>query len=73
MPVMDGYEAIRKIRLEEQYKTLPVIALTAKAMAEDRNKCIEVGANDYMNKPVDTGQLLSLLKVTLFDSPRAGY
>lgn len=67
MPVMDGYEAIAKIREQDKFKKLPVIALTAKAMAEDRAKCMEAGADDYMNKPVDTSKLLSLIKVSLFN------
>jgi len=65
MPVMDGYEAMRKIREQEKFQKLPIIALTAKAMAEDRNKCIDAGANDYMNKPVKTDELLALLKVSI--------
>jgi len=65
MPVMDGYEAMGKIREQEKYKNLPIIALTAKAMAEDRAKCLDAGANDYMNKPVKTDELLALLKVSI--------
>ena len=65
MPVMDGYEAMRKIREQEKFQKLPIIALTAKAMAEDRNKCIDAGANDYMNKPIKTDELLALLKVSI--------
>ncbi|PCK03821.1 MAG: histidine kinase, partial [Alteromonadaceae bacterium] len=65
MPVMDGYEAIEKIRAQEQYLNLPIIALTAKAMAEDKRRCLEIGASDYMNKPIDNDRLLSLIKVTL--------
>jgi CheY-like chemotaxis protein len=66
MPEMDGYEAMQKIRKEKQYKRLPIIALTAKAMKEDREKCIAAGANDYLAKPVDTEKLLSLLRVWLY-------
>ncbi len=65
MPEMDGYEAMKKIRLQSQYKALPVIALTAKAMKEDRQKCIDAGANDYITKPVDVERLLSLMRVWL--------
>ena len=65
MPEMDGYTAMREIRKEEQYANLPIIALTAKAMKGDREKCIEAGANDYMSKPVQTLKLLSLLRVWL--------
>ena len=61
MPEMDGYETMRAIRNIEQFKSLPMIALTAKAMKGDREKCIEAGASDYITKPVDTEQLLSLL------------
>lgn len=66
MPEMDGYEAMRRIREMPQYKKLPIIALTAKAMKEDRAKCIEAGASDYMKKPIATGQLLSLMRVWLY-------
>ena len=65
MPVMDGYEAMEKIRAQKKYKDLPIIALTAKAMAEDKSKCLQSGANDYMNKPVDVDKLLSLIKVSI--------
>lgn len=66
MPVMDGYEAISRIREIPKFQSLPIIALTAKAMTGDREKCIERGANDYMTKPVDTDKLLSLIRVWLF-------
>lgn len=66
MPEMDGYEAMRRIRQMPQHAKLPIIALTAKAMKEDRAKCIEAGASDYMKKPIDTDQLLSLMRVWLY-------
>jgi signal transduction histidine kinase/CheY-like chemotaxis protein len=65
MPDMDGYEAMRKIREQEQFKSLPIIALTAKAMAEDRKKCLDAGASDYFSKPVDVDKLLDLIKLWL--------
>jgi CheY-like chemotaxis protein/CHASE3 domain sensor protein len=66
MPEMDGYETTQKIRQNHQFQSLPIIALTAKAMQGDREKCIEAGASDYITKPVDTEQLLSLLRVWLY-------
>ena len=66
MPEMDGYEAIQKIRKSEHYSSVPIIAVTAKTMLGDREKCIEAGASDYISKPVDTDQLLSLLRVWLY-------
>ncbi|MEH2332646.1 response regulator [Nostoc sp.] len=66
MPEMDGYETTRAIRQLQQFRSLPIIALTAKAMPGDKEKCIEAGASDYITKPVDTEQLLSLLRVWLY-------
>lgn len=65
MPVMDGFTAIQEIRKIDHFKTIPIIALTAKAMRGDRKKCIDAGATDYMSKPVDVDKLLSLLRVWL--------
>jgi len=66
MPEMDGYETMRAIKKIPKFKDLPIIALTAKAMKGDREKCIEAGASDYITKPIDTEQLLSLLRVWLY-------
>jgi HAMP domain-containing protein/CheY-like chemotaxis protein/signal transduction histidine kinase len=66
MPGMDGYETMRTIRSEEPFKQLPIISLTAKAMKGDREKSIASGASDYIAKPVDTDQLLSLMRVWLY-------
>ncbi|MEO5930873.1 MAG: response regulator, partial [Candidatus Kapaibacterium sp.] len=66
MPGMDGYETMRAIRRSKRFQTLPIIAVTAKAMKGDREKCIEAGASDYITKPVDVEQLLSLLRVWLY-------
>ena len=65
MPGMDGFEAMREIRQIAKFKSVPIIAVTAKAMKGDRQKCIEAGASDYITKPVDTEQLLSLLRIWL--------
>ena len=66
MPEMDGYETMRAIREMPKFRTLPIIAVTAKAMKGDREKCIDAGASDYIAKPVDMDQLLSLLRVWLY-------
>jgi len=65
MPKMDGFETMIAIRNNPKWKKLPIIALTAKAMKEDRDNCINAGANDYITKPVDVDKLLSLIKVWL--------
>jgi CheY-like chemotaxis protein len=66
MPEMDGYETLREIRKNPEFRALPILALTAKAMKGDREKCLEAGASDYIAKPVNTDQLVSLLRVWLF-------
>ena len=67
MPEMDGYQTIREIRQHQEFKKIPILAVTAKAMRGDREKCIEAGASDYISKPVDIDQLVSLLRVWLYD------
>ena len=67
MPEMDGYEAITRIRKNPRLRHLPILAVTAKAMTGDREKCIEAGASDYISKPVDIDQLLSLLRIWLYE------
>jgi CheY-like chemotaxis protein len=66
MPEMDGYETMRAIRKKKKFQALPIIAVTAKAMKGDREKCIEAGASDYITKPIDIDQLISLLRVWLY-------
>lgn len=66
MPEMDGYETTKRLRENPKYRNLPVIALTAKAMKDDRQKCIDAGANDYLAKPVNVDKLLSLMRVWLY-------
>jgi CheY-like chemotaxis protein len=65
MPEMDGYETIHQIRRNAALRRLPIVALTAKAMKGDREKCMEAGASDYIAKPVDTEQLLTVLRMWL--------
>lgn len=67
MPEMDGYESTKEIRKISAFKHLPILAVTAKAMMGDREKCIAAGASDYISKPVDVDQLISLLRVWLYD------
>ncbi|MBD3583040.1 response regulator [Flavobacterium selenitireducens] len=67
MPNMDGYETATRIRENKKFRNLPVIAVTAKAMTGDREKCINAGASDYITKPVDVDQLMSLLRVWLYE------
>jgi CheY-like chemotaxis protein len=66
MPEMDGFETTQHIRTNDRFANLPIIALTAKAMKGDREKCIEAGASDYITKPVDIDQLISLMRVWLY-------
>ncbi|KGM45498.1 hypothetical protein NP83_05635, partial [Neobacillus niacini] len=66
MPEMDGYEAIKRIRRMTHFSHLPIIALTAKAMKEDRDKCLDAGASDYIVKPFNPDQLISLIRVWLY-------
>ncbi|WP_293907286.1 response regulator, partial [Sphingobacterium sp. UBA5670] len=67
MPEMDGYETIASIRNNPSYEDMPIIAVTAKSMMGDREKCIAAGASDYISKPVDIDQLLSLLRVWMYE------
>jgi CheY-like chemotaxis protein len=65
MPDMDGYETMRQIRTSDRLRKLPMIAITAKAMKGDREKCIEAGASEYISKPVDIDQLVALIRIWL--------
>jgi CheY-like chemotaxis protein len=65
MPEMDGYQTMANIRKNQTFQRLPIVALTAKAMKGDREKCLEAGASDYLAKPVNTEQLLSALRLWL--------
>jgi len=65
MPEMDGYQTMKEIRKDPRFGALPILALTAKAMKGDREKCLEAGASDYLAKPVNTEQLLSALRMWL--------
>ena len=72
MPEMDGYETMREVRGIEAYRTLPIVAVTAKAMVGDREKCLEAGADDYVSKPIDMDHLLAALRVQLARPPQRG-
>jgi CheY-like chemotaxis protein len=63
MPEVDGYEVMRRIRAQERFRALPIIALTARAMKTDRDKCLEAGATDYVAKPVEISRLVSTIRV----------
>jgi len=73
MPVLDGFETIKIIRQKNQYQDTPIIALTAKSMPEDEHKCIEVGASEYLTKPLDLNRLLSMIRVWLYRLSNKGY
>ncbi|HEX9786419.1 MAG TPA: response regulator, partial [Candidatus Binatia bacterium] len=75
MPEMDGYETMRRIRLSSKHRLLPILALTAKAMKGDREKCLDAGASDYIAKPVNAEELIALLRIWLFgkQTPRINY
>jgi CheY-like chemotaxis protein len=62
MPELDGYETLRRIRQDPRYRALPIIAITAKALKEDREKCIHAGAFDYLPKPIEPDKLVDLIR-----------
>jgi CheY-like chemotaxis protein len=66
MPEMDGLELMRILRADDRYFKIPIIALTAKAMKEDRTICLEAGASDYLTKPIDVNRLLAMLRIWLY-------
>jgi CheY-like chemotaxis protein len=72
MPEMDGYEAMRQIRTDERFHALPIVALTAKVMQGDRDRCLEAGATDYLPKPIDPDRLFALLQTKLSSELRDG-
>ena len=65
MPEMDGFEATRAIRKDPRWRKLPIIAVTAKAMKDDQERCLQAGANDYLAKPIELDRLFSLIRVWL--------
>ena len=71
MPGMDGYETIRALREIDALRELPIVAVTAKAMKGDREKCLEAGASDYIAKPVDLDQLFSLMRIWVYERRRS--
>jgi CheY-like chemotaxis protein len=71
MPEMDGFETMRRIRSHPRLRRLPILALTAKAMKGDRDRCLQAGASDYIAKPVNTEELLALLRIWLFGRKKA--
>jgi CheY-like chemotaxis protein len=71
MPEIDGYETIRMIREEEQWKDLPIIAVTARALKEDRDRCLSAGASDYLAKPIDEQKLIELIATWTHSRSRA--
>ena len=70
MPVMDGFEATRHLRADSRFDTLPIIAMTADAMSDDRERCIETGMQDYVSKPIDVAKLLNALSMSKRGEPK---